>query len=223
MKATEFISEELLDELASESHRTKIQGHLKKNGYKKMGEGAGAMVYSKDAGSVIKIIFPVRISDMDTETEIWKTYYNICQFNTSPHLAKFVNIGGKHYETFVLDGEEFTMIAMEKLRKIPEGTIEEAMVWLISDKVVARTSWAQTIDVILYPETWKYFDGYDTEDLLGYIANNVDLIESEWGPYFEVCEKLFNIGEQKGFFWDLHTENVMLRGNVPVIIDPWTC
>ena len=37
----------------------------------------------------------------------------------------------------------------------------------------------------------------------------------------ETIVALYKISQKKGYNWDLHGGNVMMRGNAPVIVDPW--
>jgi hypothetical protein len=38
---------------------------------------------------------------------------------------------------------------------------------------------------------------------------------------FETMRDLVLIGRRRGYEWDLHANNFMMRGDTPVIIDPW--
>jgi hypothetical protein len=218
-------AKELISEMPDNRHLEKIQAHLSRNGYTMLGSGMSAMVYSKDSSTVIKFIFPWDVTTLEYEQQAVLNFYNMCQKLNSPYLPRYISIDGQHHATFVLDGEEFFMIALEKLNKVLEGSYDEAIVWLISDFVGNQLSWDDFLADVEDPITWKHYEHNPSDefigDLLEYVSRNSHDIEAKWKPFFEVCEAVFWTGVRHGYAWDLHTENVMMRGDTPVITDPW--
>lgn len=218
MKAIEFVNEY---EQNTDNSR-QIFARLQQLGYKKLGGGVDATVWSKDEGHVIKILMPQ--NDREQADNAFLFFYNICKENqNNPFLPKFIDIGGQHHSVFEINGISYRQIAMERLQPIQEGSIIEAMIWGLSDlATVAFIKWKDVRKQLMSSNFWEHFPngsdiGIKVADLLKYESS-----DKFYNQLFLTMQNLFIKGRASGYGWDLHTENVMQRKDgTPVITDPY--
>lgn len=217
MRAKEFTEAE-----SDTPNAREIESTLTRAGYKKLGSGVDATVWAKDEATVIKILMPDAAGDSATKT-FMKFYEFSQQHQDVPCLPKFREIGGVHHTPFVIGDTEYTQIAMERLYPIPDGSFEEAMVWILSDLATQRTTWERALEIISDEETWEGFAYLDkVVAVLRTIDQWDDQDRAEYGLLFTVMQMLYITGRINKMGWDLHTENVMQRKNGSlVIVDPW--
>jgi hypothetical protein len=201
-----------IDEYATEDHRVEVDAYLQRAGFEKIGAGMDAMVYSKDSNTVTKIIFPTEVADMNLSVKTFKMFYNFCKRARSLYLPAFSEV--KELE---IAGEKFQAVIMERLYPIPEASYEEAIVWLLGECAQKKMPWEQVYEYTQEPDAWRYYDGaYDLNQIVYEPPR-----ESEWRGFYEAMVKTFNALPSKRY-WDLHTENVMMRADgTPIIVDPW--
>lgn len=216
------LTEDTLQEYDTESETSKkIIARLNQLGYTMLGSGVDATVWTKDAGSVIKIIMPSY--DYDTSDSAFLAFYDFCKMNPkSPYLPKFIDIGGVHHSMFELDGQEYRQIAMEKLAPIASGSFMEKMVWALSDlAAIPFMKWQNAKQQLVSSDFWKDFPtaGQHEEEVSQEFTN--PQVEKEYAALFTTMQQLWQFGRQHDMGWDLHTENVMQRNNIPVITDPY--
>ena len=214
---------DILKEYDQDSVNSKlIAGKLQQLGYAPIGSGIDASVWSKDAGSVIKILMPQELSRAESDAA-FLTFYEFCTAHkSSPFLPKFISIGGEDHTVFTLNGIDYRQISMEKLAHIPNNSLMEQMIWGLSDLVtVPFIKWKDVKAQLARPEFWTQFEGSSREDsvLVG-LADPV--VEKMYTALFALMQQLWTFGKQRSMGWDLHTENVMVRGKTPVITDPFT-
>jgi len=214
---------DILKEYDQDSANSKlIAGKLKQLGYTAVGSGIDASVWSKDAGSVIKIIMPSEVSRAESDAA-FVTFYEFCTAHkSSPFLPKFISIGGEDHTVFTLNGVDYRQISMEKLAPIPNNSFMEQMIWGLSDlATVPFIKWKDVKAQLSKPEFWTHFEGTAREEqvLLGL---SDPAAEKMYAALFVLMQQLWTFGRQRSMGWDLHTENVMRRGNIPVITDPFT-
>jgi hypothetical protein len=217
------------NEITKEAERNtlsakEIQQTLTKAGYKRLGTGADATVWSKDAGKVIKIIMPDEDVDRSESADIFYKFYEfVQQYQQYENLPRFIDIGGKHHTTFNIGDKEYIQIAMEQLYPLAEGSIEEAVVWVLSDFATKNLKWEVVYEKILYPDSWLYWsEPPSVEDILDNIQSWSKLEIAKWGIFYSLMQILYRTGKINKFYWDLHTSNVMQRQDgTLVIIDPW--
>ncbi len=216
-------------ELAQEAEEgtkeaAEITQTLKKAGYKMLGSGADASVWTKDAGKVIKIIMPDEGEDRTVAANIFYKFYEfVQQYKQYENLPRFYEIQGKHHATFNLGGKEYIQISMEQLYPIPEGSLEESLVWVLSDFATKNMDWNQVYEKLLYPDSWRYYaEPPPLEEVIEYIQSWDKTEKAKWGVLYSLMRVLYNTGNINKFGWDLHTANVMKRADgTIVIIDPW--
>jgi hypothetical protein len=202
----------------------KIQQTLTKAGYKRLGSGADATVWTKDAGRIIKIIMPDEDLDRSRSANIFYKFYEFVQQHQQyENLPRFLEIGGKHHTTFNIGDTEYIQISMEQLYPIREGSVEEGIVWRLSDFATRNMKWEDVYEQLLYPDTWQFMDEPPSiEDVLDAIASWRNTEKAKWGVLYTLMQVLYHTGNINKFGWDLHTANVMQRQDgTLVIIDPW--
>lgn len=217
------LTEDTLQEYDTESESSKqIIAKLNQLGYKMLGSGVDATVWAKDEGTVIKILMPSY--DYDLSDSAFLAFYGFCQqHKESPYLPKFIDIGGVHHSVFELDGKEYRQIAMEKLAPIQNGSFMEKMVWALSDlATVPFIKWPDVKKQLMSSDFWKDFpnEGDHLSDITQGLSN--PQVEKEYLELFITMQQLWQFGRKQGLGWDLHTENVMQRNNIPVITDPYS-
>lgn len=224
MRASEFIIESEVDEAITDSHRKKIDNVMKQAGYRHLGSGVDAHVWTKDTGSVIKLLIPTS-DDLSTAERTFLDFYNFVQKNQgNQFLPKFIKIQGTAFERFEIDGEPFLQISLEKLDPLPKQTPIEGIIWLMSDDAADGRPWSETFNLMRkarHPK-WKWFDGYDV--IYHDVAEMMGMSGAKeyYGQLYKTMQQLVQLGKKRGYGWDLHTENVMQRNDgTPVITDPW--
>lgn len=200
-----------LDELMQDLHR---------QGYKKLGHGADASVWTSDGAHVIKILMPTE-GKLSHAVRTFKKFYRFCQHNSDiENLPRFYELpSGHHHEPFKHDGVHYHRIAMERLYPIRSGSTQEAIVWQLSDFARGDIKWHEALHRLRDPAEWA---NYDNPDIVHAIKR---IKSSAWAKYhvlYVLMQLLYNTGQLNNLGWDLHTENVMRRRNgTLVIIDPW--
>lgn len=200
-----------------------IEQTLLKAGYKELGSGADATVWTKDVGTVIKIIIPEDEGNLSTAAETFKKFYEFCIQNQNLKcVPKFIKIQGQHYTEFEIKGNTYLQIAMEQLYPLSNGSFEEGMVWQLSDYVTKDMEWAAVKKQLSDPAGWTHCDFCDPEKFASQVAALTGPAESDYRILYNVMIFLYLRGKINKLGWDLHTENVMQRKNGDlVIIDPW--
>jgi hypothetical protein len=201
-----------------------IEQTLRQAGYQELGSGADATVWTKDAGSVIKIIVPEDEDALSTAAETFKKFYEFCmQHQQVECLPKFIPIQGKHYAEFDIKGETFLQISMERLYPLKSNSFEEAMVWYLSDFATKDTPWEEIKEFLSTPAAWQNSDFAGVASQLALKVHNLKGVkEAKYALLYTMMTLLYHTGRINKLGWDLHTENAMQRrdGTV-VIIDPW--
>jgi hypothetical protein len=216
MRANEFA----VDEAATGPAFKEISAHLKSLGYKHIGSGADARVWAKDTSHVIKILMP---DDPSGHAEqVFKKFYEFCENHPEISCLPIFN----EMNTIDIAGEDYIQIDMEHLQPIKKNTVEEAMVWILSDYAVTGETWQQILPSLTDPETWKFFSSPLSSKMAKIIDNEMThkgvTFYKTYSTLFSVMKLLYQSGRINKFGWDLHTENVMQRSNGElVIVDPW--
>jgi hypothetical protein len=226
--STVVINEVDVDEAESGTPEAKkITQQLKDAGYKQLGSGADATVWSKDEGQVIKVIMPDS-KDITQAAYVFKKFYEFCtQHKDLACLPKFIPIQGRDYVEFKLGNKNYIQVSMEQLYPIKEDSFAQGIVWFFSDYVSNGVKWDKVDDLLGYPQTWYEFHTNKANQFaekwqnLSMIKGN-ERKHSEMQLLYTVMELLYRTGKINKMFWDLHTDNAMQRkdGTI-VIIDPW--
>ncbi len=198
-----------------------IYDTLKKAGYKKLGAGVDATVWSKNDHSVLKIIMPEDLSTSDAATKTFLKFYEFTQKHKDLRcLPRFKEIQGENLAKFTLRGKEYLQISMEKLKPLKNGSVEEIMVWHLSDYASKNTEWDTVVKELHDPKSYEDLKGKEVNRFKSSIDDKKFLLE--YKLLFTVMKLLYVTGALNNLDWDLHTENAMQRADgTVVIVDPW--
>jgi len=223
VRANEFIDEEIIDEW-SENHPG-IKQELKKKGYKFLGLGVDQMAFLEPGTGYVLKIFGTqeklrgRPDDFSEDHKMFFIFAEFCMKNKdNPFLPKFFG-----YESFVYDNKNYLQIRQEKLRDSGEFgfTVENLGDSLrgtgITPDEMMRNAEARMLrtqnDAFGSPDDPPDFP--DAEDCIDVIGSKATL------QLLVTLEQLILMGEEHGWGWDLHNANIMRRGKIPVLVDPW--
>ena len=152
-------------------------------------------------------------------------FYEFCKQNSGlENLPKF---SGQEVDVFDIDDKEYVMISMERLKPIPQGSFEEAMVWILSDLATKNITWSAALKTIRRESTWAQWTSWKYENTMSYqditaTLKRLDAVGMEqYAVLFTLMKLLYHRGRINKIGWDLHTENAMMRGDTIVITDPW--
>lgn len=214
-------------ELKQSDPQDQIYTQLQQAGYTLLGVGQDATVWAKDEQSVIKIIMPANGEDLSGATETFYRFYEFCQqYRKLECLPRFVNISAQHHHSeFVINGQPYIMVGMERLQSIPHGSINEALIWIMSDLATRKLNWDQARHIMSQPKTWTNWGEEGTaqaKSVVKFVKGMDEMSYGRLGLLFTVMVLLYHTGRINRQGWDLHTENVMQRADGALVItDPW--
>jgi len=222
MKSTEFVTENLEEETLDEWSDTHpgIKKELKQKGYKFLGKGVDQSAYLEPGTGQVLKIFGTQSGtsgsgghQLSDDQKMFVTWAKLCNKNAdNPFLPKFSG-----FERFVFQDQTYFQIRQERLKEIGP----------------AAGDWLETIALTI--EDYGFTSAKAAVDLFRREAAEN---EHRWGPdeYLMLVKKLGEeettrliatifslnkIANQKGYTFDLHAGNFMMRGKTPVITDPW--
>jgi hypothetical protein len=152
--------------------------------------------------------------------KVFLEFYNFVRSNPNlPNLPKFLESA----QTMDINGKSYTFVVMERLQHLKRGSIDEAMVWILSDFAVKKMSWEAVLKELADPKTWEYWDGPPSVEKILQIVQTMDeKVSSRYSILYKLMTLLYHTGRINKLGWDLHTENVMKRADGSlVVIDPW--
>lgn len=198
-----------------------IADTLKKAGYKKLGAGVDATVWTKDDNSVLKIIMPQDTNTADSATKTFMKFYEFTQDHKELRcLPRFKKIQGENLAKFSLRGKEYLQISMEKLKPLKNHSVEETMVWNLSDYAEKNTDWNTVVKELHDPKSQVELRGKEINRFKSLLDDKDFLLE--YKMLYTVMKLLYVTGSLNNMNWDLHTENAMQRADgTVVIVDPW--
>jgi hypothetical protein len=208
---------------AATKNSNEIWRQLRAAGYHHVGSGADATVFAKDDSHVIKILMP-EDAGSKAEQVFRKFYETAIKHQDLACLPKFNEVN-----TIDINGKDYLQIEMERLQPIEKGTFTEGIVWFFSDYCQAQSSWDQVDHALGLSTTWDWYPyAKGSKNLAAQCSKQwQDLMYNKrsyamYKQLYSVMKLLYTTGNINKFGWDLHTANVMQRGNgQPVIIDPW--
>jgi hypothetical protein len=129
--------------------------------------------------------------------------------------------------TIDINGKDYTQIEMERLAPIEKNSFAQGLIWLLSDYTSTLTPWETVESELADADTWYMYN----PNYSGTFARTWQSLTQNpaskktyaiYRQLYNVMKLLYQTGNINKFGWDLHTANVMQRGNgQPVIIDPW--
>jgi len=211
MKINEIIIENSLDEWSDTDPH--IEDELAAKGYTYLNKGVDQSAYlepknSSESGKVLKIFGTQKNTlgskgkKLSKDQKMFIIWANFCDKNTNnKFLPKFYG-----YERFVYNDHTYIQMRQEKLSSC-SPTFGNSLALL-----------AEAVDVGLstVPAILKYLH-CAVRAFLENKLGKADLI-----TLTKTLIALRNIAnEKKGWIFDLHADNFMMRGKTPVILDPW--
>jgi hypothetical protein len=205
MKIQDVIAEgqQVLDEFSTMHHG--IRKALEKKGYRALGAGVDQEAYLEPNGQTVLKIFGTQGNKkkLSADQKMFAKWADFCQRNSdNPFLPKFSG-----WETFNYKGELYLQIRTEFLR--PSGELGRAI--------------SKLGDALDYSEADYYTISTKPRTAGSYkiVSNavgekNVPLLLNT------LLELIYKTHKKKGYNWDLHGGNIMLRPNgQPVLNDPY--
>lgn len=190
MRAFEFLAEQSLTELNFPNARDDAGERLEAAGYVNIGQGVNASVFNK-ADS------PYAIKLFDNADEAYVDFVKLTMRNSNPHFPKFK---GKLWKIT----ENYYAIRMEKLQVHP--TDRNLYSSILPSGNYNKSEIVSALETMLYGGRF-YSDFFE-------VARNLQKMQ----PKLEDAVNL--IKQLNQHVWDLHSGNIMFRGNDLVIIDP---
>ena len=202
-----MLSHEIIDE---ETHIDKgINARLKELGYKLLGAGADQQAWLEPStGYVLKIFGTSSNGTFSNSQKMFYKWAKFCEKNKdNEFLPKFYGI-----ETFVFNNDNYIQFRQEKLVKTSDKMqeITQAMINYAED----GTPFKEFISE-LKNDRWGNYGV-----ITSYIKDEKNL---KWmKKFYKTAHALKKIADKKGWVYDIHEDNVMMRPDgTPVIIDPW--
>ena len=220
-RIVKLMSKDVVEAETDTPNAREISNQLRAAGYHHVGSGADATVFAKDDSHVIKILMP---EDAGSKAEqVFRKFYEFSIAHQDLACVPRFN----EVNTIDINGKDYTQIEMEKLSPIQTDSFVEGLIWFLSDYTNTTQPWETIERELAEPNTWK---DYSPNYANTFAKTWQSLVENPaskktYAMYiqlYNVMKLLYSTGNINKFGWDLHTANVMLRGNgQPVIIDPW--
>lgn len=203
-----------------------IKPYLQKRGYRFLGAGVDQMAFAEPGTGYVLKVFGTDCgsNQLSTDQEMFQTFAAYCAKNQrNPHLPRIYG-----YETFVFPTRRATdqgtiteqncvylQIRTERLRHVSNQLfpVYEAM----SRAAENFTPWNEFV------EDMDHEDVYDEKTSRRFQQMTTDAQSlARMEQLYETMRNLADIGEEQGYSWDLHGNNIMERSDgTPVITDPW--
>lgn len=201
-----------------------IVSSLKKAGFKMLGQGADATVWTKDQGQIIKIIMPDD-ENITSAAATFKAFYEFCnQHQNLDCLPKFFSTEGYPYLEFELGNKNYIQVTMEQLYHIRRNTFAEAMAYMLSEYATDGLAWEDVMSRLREFSTWsksKHFANIAATLTLR-MEKLSKLEQAKFSVLYSVMKLLYLTGQINRYGWDLHTDNIMQRKDGTLVItDPW--
>lgn len=198
-----------------------IRKELRRKGYKFLGAGVDQSAYLEPGTGYVLKVFGTQCSKkgqvpvLSPDQKMFKLWANFCAKNQqNPFLPRIYG-----YDTFVWDTKQssfhdstpclYLQIRTEPLKPIPANY--HRWFYILSEAIEDGQSWKEIYEE-LNEENIPSFNKL-TADPEG-VARMAHL--------YKTMQTLYKMGNSKGFSWDLHTGNVMMRNDGTLVInDPW--
>jgi hypothetical protein len=190
-----------------------IDVELTKQGYKGIGKGVDASAYSEPNSKDVLKIFGTKSytkgsegKQLSRDQQMFIIWAKFCMKNVdNEFLPKFSG-----YERFVFDQSTYLQIRMERLT---QATKLGWAAWTLADEFKEGQPMGFDVPKIVHYFNVRYPKDYNTlHEALG----NDRLLKLA-----TTINSLLKISTKMKWHLDLHEKNFMMRGNVPVILDPW--
>ena len=175
-------------------HPKKVADWLTMNNFVELGRGDYSIAYSKPGSNIV-----IKISKFE-EDKAWLAFVNYTKSHPSQYFPKISRL--VKYRDAINDKKIYFIAFMEKLEPIVDSTSSLAL---------------KVIDFLENQD-----DDFSFDDIDEYPESKQILLSAEerWPGFVHTTHNVFE--DVPSFCYvDLHANNIMMRGNTPVIIDPW--
>ena len=207
MKAYEFIDESTITE--SSWIANGVRSELEEKGYEFLGSGVDQMAFLEPGtGYVLKIFgtqnyIKWQPTKFSKDHKMFFTWAKFCMKNpNNKFLPKFFG-----FDSFVYNGGNYLQIRQEHLTESGELGL---LLWQLGLYLERGFS----VNSVLESEARTLDNTVDKA--VAIMGSKEDLV-----AYLSTVRALMDIGKRR-WNWDLHRGNIMMRGDTPVILDPWT-
>jgi hypothetical protein len=210
MRANEFIDEDNLEEFSKTDKG--IRSELEAKGYQYLGKGVDQTAYLEPGTGLVLKVFGTQGNrrDFSPDQKMFFTWYDYCtNHSDNPFLPRFHG-----HDSFMWNKNRYLMIRTEPLKKT-QGPIRFAL-----DDLGSKIR--------------NWFTQYKNLTVKGFINSfqrnyprEYAIIEKKLGAegmplMATTLVELWKLGQARGYHWDLHGGNFMLRSDgTPIINDPW--
>ena len=206
MRTTEFIDEQTLDEWSSTDQE--IVKILKKKGYRRLGAGADQTAFIEPSTGLVLKIFGTdksnRLSDSQKMAIWWMKFSE--KNSSNPFLPRYYG-----YSEFMFKGHKYLQMRTEPLKQAGLVGVYVEEIAMMADEAGGIVDSLEEIRNSLASEF-----PYMTKQLLQQLGKD------GFKQLVKTVYALYTISERRGWNWDLHEGNVMLRADgTPVLNDPW--
>jgi hypothetical protein len=223
MKFNEIIIEALDEEIIDEWSTTDagIKKILVGKGYTFLGKGVDQSAYLEPSTGMVLKIFGTQASSHSTSGAVTHTkdhkmffvWAQYCMANANnPFLPKF---GG--FESFIFDNKTYLQIRQEKLTSFK--MLGDAIEIIADSDSVSRPSKGSILQATKSEVEQDRWSGKAALQMLQKFEK--DLGTQGLELLLKTMSDLVQIARQKQYTWDMHDGNIMMRGKIPVIVDPW--
>jgi hypothetical protein len=191
-----------------------IDDHLKKLGYKKLGQGIDQQAWEEpNTGHVLKIFGTGRSErGLSIDQQMFYIWAKFCEENTSnPYLPKFYGI-----EQFKFEGDNYIQFRQEKLYRNPRFTSQ--LTQSLVDAVEYDESFEKWMKEVNEFASFKKVDHFKKTASMFNDPEQLQQIKD----FYKLLHTLYTIGKKHHWYFDVHEDNIMMRADTtPVIVDPW--
>ena len=189
---------------------------LQEKGYEFLGRGVDQLAFwEPSTGEILKIFGAPRSGiSVDAHHDVFKTWVEYCdKFRSNPFLPKFSG-----WAPFKHKGHQYLQIRMERLVPLSDDWANqlERMADFVEDTPENGATYETYLKWFLDYEH-EFYPPYESAEELA-----VHLGEDGLQLLIQTLNNLKKIARSKGWVFDLHSGNWMMRNDsTPVILDPW--
>lgn len=187
-------------------------------GYKFLGKGVDQMTFKKPAETFVVKIFGTNSRGYSQDHKMFIDWFDYCKKNPSNKFLPKIHDWKPFDWTDDFGDSRYLQIKMEMLKPVPREWVNAltALAAFVENNYRNDKELKNMINKVKsLDRDGPMHDQYAKLMLILDGEKDFDLLVS-------TLKELFKIGAKKGWDWDLHPGNFMLRGDsTPVIVDPW--
>lgn len=203
--------------------------YLTRKGYRFLGQGIDQAAFLEPGTGHVLKVFGTQCLDnhLSEDQEMFKTYAEYCTRNhRNPHLPRIYG-----WETFMFPTDISSGVSMSKktpklnclylqIRTEPLNHVSNQLFHIyeaMSGEVESEKTWKEFVE-----EMYQGDVSYDSLSRRFQQMTTDDQSMRRMERLYKTMQNLYYFGQQEGYSWDLHGNNIMQRADgTPVITDPW--